>query len=113
MAKSKLGMGIIGSWAFLIGVILAVVLGLLGMATGVWITVLVVIGLIVGLLNVTDKEAMPFLLSGAVLIIASSLGKGSLGSIVQIDNILSALLVIFVPATIIVAVKNVFGIARS
>jgi len=113
MAKSKLGLSVIGSWAFLIGVILAVVLGLLGMVSGVWVTVLVIIGLIVGLLNVTDKEAMPFLLSGAVLIIASSLGQGSLGSIKMIGDILGALLIIFVPATIIVAIKNVFSIAKN
>lgn len=114
MAKSKLGIGVIGSWAFLIGVILAVVLGLLGMVSGVWVTVLVIIGLIVGLLNVTDKEAMPFLMSGVVLIIASSLGQNeALASIPYIKGVLDAVLLIFVPATIIVAVKNVFGMARS
>lgn len=114
MAKSKFKMGVIGSWAFLIGVILAVVLGLLGMVSGGWITTLVVIGLIVGLLNVTDQEAMPFLMSGAVLIIASSLGQNeALASIPYLKGVLDALLLIFVPATIIVAVKNVFSIAKD
>jgi len=114
MAKSRMKKGVIGSWAFLIGVILAVVLGLLGMVSQVWVTILVVIGLVVGLLNVTEEESMPFLMSGAVLIIASSLGQTeALASIPYLKGVLDAILLIFVPATIIVAIKNVFVIARD
>ena len=116
MAKSLMKKGVIGSWAFLIGVILAVVLGLLGMVSGIWVTILVVIGLIVGLLNITESETTPFLLSGAVLIIASAWGQSdSIASIpyLNVKGILDALLVIFVPATIIVAIKNVFGLAKG
>jgi hypothetical protein len=109
--------GLIGSWAFLIGVIIAVVLGLLitdPQLRAILTTVLVVIGLIVGLLNVTDQETTPFLFSGAVLIIAGGLGQnGSLNSIPWVSGILDALLAIFVPATIIVAIKNVFSLARN
>lgn len=110
MAKSK--GNFIGSWAFLIGVILAVILGFIGSVSGAMLTTLVVIGLIVGLLNIADEEAGPFLMSGAVLIIASSFGGDALQTITSVDNILSALLAIFVPATIIVAIKNVFSLAR-
>lgn len=109
--KSKMGM--VGSWAFLIGVILAIILGALGPVAGAWLIVLVVIGLIVGLLNVADKEVQPFLMSGAVLIIASALGQNVTGGIAILDNVLQALLAIFVPATIIVAIKNVFSLARN
>ena len=104
---------VIGSWAFLIGFILAVVLGLLGSINSTWTAVLVVIGIIVGLLNIADKEATPFLMSGAILIIASALGRNVIGSIGILDGILSALLAIFVPATIIVAIKNVFSLAKN
>ena len=105
---------VVGSWAFLIGVVLAVVLGLFGPVTGAIATILVVIGLIVGLLNVADKEASAFLMSGAVLIIASAFGSSSsiTGTIGFLGNILNALLLIFIPATIIVAVKNVFTLAK-
>lgn len=112
MAKGK-KMGLLGSWAFLLGVILAVVLGYLGSVSGTGLIVLVVIGLIVGLLNVADKEVQPFLMSGAVLIIASALGQNVTGEIAILDNILQALLAIFVPATVIVAIKNVFSLARN
>ncbi|MBS3086489.1 hypothetical protein J4422_02200 [Candidatus Pacearchaeota archaeon] len=112
MAKQG-GMDVLGRWAFLIGVILAVVLGFLGPVSGTWAMVLVVIGIIVGLLNVADREVTPFLMSGAVLIIASALGGNLLGGLPYVGAILDALLAIFVPATVIVAVKNVFSLARS
>lgn len=111
MAKSHINF--IGSWAFLIGVVLAVVLGLLGSIGGTWTIVLVVIGLLVGLLNVADKETMPFLMSGTVLIIASALGKSGVLDIQILADVLDALLVIFIPATVIVAIKNVFNLARN
>jgi len=112
MAKRSSGNGL-GGWAFLIGVILAVVFGALDNVGGVlWI--LVVIGLIVGFLNIAEEEASHFLMSGAVLIIASALGGGAgvMSSIGIVANILDALLAIFVPAVIVVAVKNVFSVAR-
>lgn len=112
MAKSK-GMDVLGKWAFLVGVLLAVVLGVLGPVTGTWAMVLVAIGLVVGLLNVADREVMPFLMSGAVLIIASALGGNLMGNVPYVGSVLDALLAIFVPATVIVAVKNVFGLARN
>ena len=112
MAKTK-GMNVVGKWAFLIGVILAVVLGLFDPIMGNWAIVLVVIGLIVGLLNVTDKEVTPFLMSGAVLIIASALGGSLMSDMPFVGAILDALLAVFVPATVIVAIKNVFSLARN
>jgi len=112
MAKNNNSGNLIGSWAFLIGVILALVLGAFGAITqGVLIT-LVIIGLIVGLLNVADKEVSPFLLSGAVLIIAASFGAEIMSSVKILESMLNALLALFVPATIIVAIKNVFLIAK-
>lgn len=112
MAK-KGGMDVVGRWAFLIGVILAVILGAMGPVTGSWAIVLVIIGILVGLLNVGDSEVMPFLMSGVVLVITSALGGNLMGNIPYVGTILDALLVIFVPATVIVAVKNVFNLARN
>ena len=102
----------IGSWAFLIGVILAVILGAMGGLNSTWTLVLVLIGLVVGLLNIADEETTPFLMAGAVLIIASRFGGEVLSNVSYVGPIFDALLVIFVPATIIVAVKHVFTLAR-
>ncbi|MBI2043526.1 hypothetical protein HYT25_04005 [Candidatus Pacearchaeota archaeon] len=113
MAKRKNNMDVVGEWAFLAGVVLAVILGVLGPVVGTWAMILVIIGIVVGLLNVADTEVMHFLMSGAVLIIASALGGNVMSGLPYAGSVLDALLAIFVPATIIVAVKNVFILARN
>mgnify|MGYP001563556502 FL=1 len=102
----------LGGWAFLIGLVIAVLIGLFSQLGGTSLIVLVVIGLIVGLLNVTDEEVGPFLMSGTVLIIASSFGGDALNSVAYLGQIFDALLALFVPATVIVAIKNVFQLAK-
>jgi len=106
MAKS------FGAWAFLVGIVLAVIFGIIGM-TELLTIVLFIIGIIVGLLNVTDTEVTPFLMAGAVLVIVSALGSDVLSAIEWAAGILDAILVIFVPATAVVAIKSVFSIAKN
>jgi hypothetical protein len=71
------------------------------------------IGLIIGLLNITSKETSAFLMSSISLIIASFFGAGITASVEIISIILGVLLTLFVPATIVVAVKNVFKLAKG
>ncbi len=104
-----------GAWAFLFGVILAVILGLVSQGTlnALWTWILVLIGLVVGLLNVTEKEVTPFMMAGAVLVIVSSLGSAVMDSVPLLNGILMAMLALFVPATIVVAIKSVFALAKD
>ncbi len=102
----------VGGWAFLIGAILAIILGVIGSLNSTWLWILVVLGLIVGLLNVAAEESSPFLLSGAVLIIASAFGGDVLSIIPMLGDITQSLLALFVPATIVVALRNVFSLAK-
>ncbi|MBU0959366.1 MAG: hypothetical protein KKB31_05470 [Nanoarchaeota archaeon] len=119
-----------GAWAFLVGVILAVVIGV-GASSFLSISsistysaqiyaILVVIGIIVGFsIKVSGKDAKDFLLAGTILVIVSSFGKESVtGSLIGIgigdtvSSTFSALLALFVPATIIVAIKTVFSLSK-
>jgi len=119
----------LGAWAFLIGVVLAIIIGLsttlLPIPTLIKYSaqiygILVVLGLIVGSLNVTTgKDSQTFLIAGAVLVIVSRFGMDSVtGSLIGIgigdavSSVFGALLVLFVPATIVVALKMVFSIAK-
>ena len=104
---------LVGRLAFLVGFVLAIVLGIFAKLDQTWTIVLVVIGLLVGLLNVTSKEAYSFMVSGAVLIISSALGLSVMNAIPFLARILVALLAIFVPATILVSIRNVFSLARN
>jgi len=63
--KASMNKGdLIGGWSFLIGLVLAVILGAMGRVDGSVSTILIVLGLIVGFLNVSDKETNQFLLAG-------------------------------------------------
>jgi len=118
----------IGAWAFLIGVILAL---LIGLSTTVFSIptvvayntqiygVLVILGLVIGFAGVSGRDAQSFLWAGAVLVIVSRFGMdGVRGSLIGIgvgdavSSIFGALLAMFVPATIVVALKTVFSIAK-
>lgn len=112
MVKKSLG-DLIGGWAFLIGVVIAIVVGIMGTPSSAMITTLIVIGILVGLFNIADKEASSFLMSGVVLVIVGTLGGNAFGNLTVMTQILAALMTIFVPATIIVAIKNVLTISRD
>ena len=117
MAKNSANMikmqgNFVGGWAFLIGVILAFVLGFLGGANQNWTYVLFVIGLIVGFLNIADRESESFLMAGVVLVIVSAFGQGVLGVIPALSRIFDFLMTIFIPATVVVAIRHAFGLAR-
>ncbi|MBI3334803.1 hypothetical protein HYZ97_04925 [Candidatus Pacearchaeota archaeon] len=102
----------LGAWTFLIGALIALVFGLFGALTSFLAALLVIIGFIVGILNIADDEVEPFLLSGTVLIIAATFGQQAVGILPVFERILDSLLLIFIPATIVVAIKNVFSLAR-
>ena len=106
------GKAMLGRWAFLIGVVLSVVFGLF---TGwSWLPVLlVVLGLIVGFLNIEGREVNQFLMAGTVLVLMGYMGGQTLTNISYLANIFNNLLTLFVPATVVVAVKSVFLLARE
>ena len=114
MPKKK---NLLGAWAFLIGVILAVIFAFI--TGGAWLGwVLVIIGLVIGLLNIADSEVSPFLMAGAILVIISYFGGGvfanlKIADIAFFKNILDNMLMLFIPATIIVALKSVFSLAKG
>jgi len=120
----------VGAWMFLFGVILALIIGI---ATSSFLSIdsiikyssptyaiLVIIGLYVGYkINVEGKNAQTFLITSAILVVVSKFGMESVtGSLIGIGvgdlvvSTFSALLTLFVPATIIVALKTVFAMAK-
>jgi hypothetical protein len=116
---------LIGAWAFLIGVLVALVVGVVGdsLSSGlqIWVLgILVLAGILVGILNVNAKETSGFLLAALALVIVSFMGGSVIDSLGTVNiigpilkNILLYLLVLFVPTTIIVALKSVFEIAKD
>ena len=113
----------LGKWAFILGVILAVVLGLFGAAVGGmqgWlVSLLTVLGLIVGFLNLSGKNAEKFVFAGLVLVIATYMGgaSGTLANVALIGQYLGgvfdAILLFVVPAVVVVALKDVYDLAQA
>jgi len=104
---------LIGSWAFLVGIIIAIVAGFWDL-NPVVTSILVALGLIVGFLNVTGKETTPFLLATVSLVIVADFGGRTLAEVsVVLARIFKTMIVFVVPATIIVALKAVYALASD
>lgn len=104
--------GTIGKWAFIVGLVIAVLAGLF-FQPGWALWVLAILGVVVGLLNVAAEETRGFLLAS----IALTLSATALNSIPLIGTAFSYVLpfvVAFVAgATIVVALKELFQTARK
>jgi hypothetical protein len=121
MVKSR--ENLVGAYAFLVGVIFAVIMGLSQKLLNITYSnspyaFLVILGIVIGFLNVGDRDSMTFLIASLSLVIVSGFGQSALIYVSNIPflssltAILAALLVMFVPATIIVALKVVFNLAK-
>ena len=101
----------IGKWAFIIGLVIAVVAGLF-FQPGWAIWVLAILGVIVGLLNVTAEETRGFLLAS----IALTLSATALNTLPVLGTALSYVLPVVVAfvagGMIVVALKELFQTAR-
>jgi hypothetical protein len=109
----------IGVWAFIVGVIVAVLLPIFTELT-VWpTTVLIVLGLVIGLLNIAAADTQAFLLAALALVIVSGFSStsGLITQVAQIGPVLGrvfgGILLLVVPATIIVALRSIYTVAHK
>ena len=122
MAKGKTNiLSMVGFWAFIVGLIIAVVVGILA-ALGIVgasimpaiIIVLIILGLIVGFLNITAKEILLFLVATIALIVVGGvfapLKTFSIGLI--LDAILALVATLMAPAAIVAAIKALWAVGR-
>jgi hypothetical protein len=102
----------VGKWAFIIGLVLAVVVGFIFQAAWV-VWVLAILGVIVGLLNVTREDTERFLLAA----IAFALSVTALNTVpvlgLLVTNILGYVAAFVAGAVVVVALKALFQTARS
>jgi hypothetical protein len=108
----------IGAWAFIIGLIVAAVVAIVGAEdVPAWTVVLLaVLGLAVGLLNVTGKETTTFLVASIAFLvtfqsIAAIVAKMPLGAI--ISSFFGLMGVFIGPAAALVAIKALFAISKD
>lgn len=112
----------IGAWAFFIGVVLAILVGIIAQnrISTLMQTILVALGLVVGYF-VAEKDVQTFLIASVSLVLVSFAGIQGMvlnaaisgASLIKIISyILGALVTLFVPATIVVTIKSVFSISK-
>lgn len=116
---------VVGAWAFLIGIVLALLGGILSALFGNWnpfvLGLLMVIGLIVGFIGVAPNDLQKFLMITVSLVIVSYAGSAGVKNIEflewQIGNVVSStlagLLVLLVPATVVVAIRSLFSVSQG
>lgn len=108
----------IGAIAFILGIVVAIVAGVLAGFVGIyagWITlVLVVLGLVIGFLNVGDKDVTGFLIAAIALM---AVGTARLEAIpfagIYVASIVVNVAAFVAPAALVVALKEVWNIAKE
>jgi hypothetical protein len=109
----------IGSWAFIIGVLIALVVGLMNKLSPMWVAALFVLGIIVGFLNVTGKETSAFLMASVSLVIVTGMGSSflRLEDLVMVGPALAGMfkgiMFFVIPASIVVCMKAIYVLAAD
>jgi hypothetical protein len=116
----------IGKWSFLVGVLLALIMGLvaalspgsLGAAQPWLLFLMLILGVVIGIVNITAREVQGFLVASiAVLVACASAGLVNTASIAILGTILQSVanhVVLLVgPAALIVALRAVYGFAAE
>jgi hypothetical protein len=102
----------IGKWAFIIGLVIAVLAGLFFQpAWAIW--VLAILGVIVGLLNITAEDTRGFLLAAIALTLSATALNTIPGLGTAFSYVLPMVVAFVAGATIVVALKELFQTARS
>jgi hypothetical protein len=109
----------LGEWVFILGVVIAIISGLAYQAmdatSASYITVvLVILGLIVGVLNIKDKEIFNFLIATIAIV---AVGAANLNQIPIIGSYLGYMVLniaaFVAPAALVVALKAIYGLASN
>lgn len=121
-------MALLGSVSFFLGVIVATISGIWWPHSGFMLGTLVLLGLAIGVLNITGKEVVPFLVSAIALVVIGtasfSTGAGettgifgrldsvSAGLGTNLDDIVRNLAIFIAPAAILNALRAAIALAR-
>ena len=118
MAKKSIW-GKVGAWAFILGLVVSIVIAIFSSATTpAWaVIVLAILGVIVGLLNISDAEVNKFLVASIAFLLsfqalaaitqAVALGWDSIGVFFNLVSVFIA------PAAAIVAIKSLYSLSKD
>ena len=110
----------VGSWSFIAGIVIAILVGLVSggdMSSGT-ASLLGILGLIVGLLNIADEEVNLFLLAALVFLVSASAITAVTGVLPGtiagwLTGFFTALVVFTAPAAFVVSLVALYHIAKD
>ena len=116
---------VLGAIAFFAGMLLAIIAGGVSRDNGTIVLILVILGIIVGLFNITSREMIPFLVAAIALVVVGTAvaSQGNFGPFSPLDDVIDGLgrvlngmvayiAVFMTPAAIITAIRVVWSLAR-
>lgn len=106
----------IGRWAFILGIIVAILLGFTTIAYGSLI--LVILGLIVGFLNISDKNAHDYLVAVIALLVIGLAGLQVFNSLASglndwIQTVLQSFTTFVAASGLVVAIKEIVSLGKE
>lgn len=111
-------LSVVAMVAFIAGYVLSIIFGIVNPDNAAVLLILVILGVIVGLLNITGKEIIPYLIAAIALIIVGNLKAfeplnqvgGNLGD--RVNDIVGLMATFSAPAAVIQAVRAGVALAR-
>lgn len=102
---------LVGRWSFLVGLALSVLAGLGGVVPSL-VTILFVLGIVVGFLNISERESTDFLVAVIALLVIGVAGLQLGGLTKAVVGILNNVISFVSAAGLIVAIKQVLVMAK-
>lgn len=121
MAKGSKLWAKIGVWAYVVGIVIAILVALLAQLEAWSVAVLAVLGIVVGLLNIGDEEVMLFLTASIAFVVAASqmgivfnsLAAVGTPGMTFLGELMQAVVVFTAPGALVVAFKALYNVAKD
>ena len=101
-----------GKWAFIVGLVISVVATFLPPAAWMFV-VLAILGLVVGVMNITGEETKTFLLAAIGLIMSATSLMVLEGIGETVTEICTNFAIFISPAVLVVSLKSLFEVAKD
>jgi len=122
MAEAKRVVNKMIAYAFTVGVVAALILGLISArlpagVEAILTSLLILAGIVVGFFNITPAEAKDYVFYAVVIALVTFLGGNNLGDLQVVGpyvvSILNAIMAFILPSVIIVGIKAVINLAKN
>ena len=102
-----------GVWSFYAGLVIAIVAAFVMQGNAMVPWILGILGIVVGLLNVTDKETSTFLIATIALVVSASSLASLFSTWASVSAFLMNVATFVAPGAAVVALKSIWDITKS